>query len=155
MTENRVNISAHEDTCRACVQTDQPRSKNKVTCGLAILGLKEANLFNINLHAHIYKCGGALLNPTRELKNNPGTALTKILKGIGISENSECGCTAYANSMDSWGWEGCVQRKAEIIEHLNAQQVSWLDMIKVAAAGYFTTESLVDSALSLSNPNHT
>jgi hypothetical protein len=91
-----------------------------------------------------------LLNIQSVVLNQPGTALMNILRKIGIREPVNCPCEEYAAMMDKWGTQGCTQRKQAIIDHLNAQQVSWFDMLKVAAAGYLTTESLVNHAIALS-----
>lgn len=148
----QVAVMAHESSCQECLKTSNPMAKNKVTCGLAVLALSKAKLLNTKQHLDLLRCGLSMPKRSESLENLPGSALAKILQDIGIVSGGECQCIAYANAMDSWGWSGCLERKKEIIEHLNLQKPTWLDMIKVVAAGYFTTGSIVDGALSLSKP---
>lgn len=157
ISEHLVGVAAHESSCEQCLKTDSPKDKNKVTCGLAVLALSKAKLLDVNQHSHLLRCSGASVDTRQDVRNRTGTALAIILGNAGVYERNsgeECGCSAYAKLMDSWGWAGCVDRKQEIVQHLNLQKASWMDMIKVALAGYLTTESLVDEALFRSNPNH-
>lgn len=128
--------------CEDCIRTTKPRQLNEVTCRLAL-----AHVQNERKKKQIVEI---LLNMQREVLNQPGTALKRILHKIGIAEPVDCSCDEYAAKMDKWGTQGCEQRKQDIIDHLNAQKVSWFDMLKVAAAGYLTTESLVNHAIALS-----
>lgn len=144
---------AHESTCEACIASDAPKGINKATCGLAVLYLRKEGVFSIEKHNALIECGETVVPSDGSCKNRPGLALKRILADIGIKENAGCPCQEYAASMDSWGWAGCLQRKQEIINHLNAQHVSWFDMLKVAASGYLTTDSIVTHALRLSDPN--
>lgn len=148
----QVAAMTHESSCQECLKTSNPMAKNKVTCGLAVLALSKAKLLNTEQHSDLLRCGLSLPKKPESLENLPGSALTKIFKDIGIFSGNECQCASYANAMDSWGWSGCTWRRQEIIDHLNLQKPTWLDMIRVMAAGYFTTGSIVDRALLLSKP---
>lgn len=79
--------------------------------------------------------------------NLPGTCLKYILSKAGILNHEGCGCDDYAKLMDLWGVNTCEQKIEEIIAHLNSQNVSWFDMLRVAKAGYLTTRSLVQAAI--------
>jgi len=137
-----LTVLTTDTDCEDCVRTTKPRQLNEVTCKLALQHVqserKKKQLVDI------------LLNMQRVVINQPGTALKNILHKIGIAESVSCACDEYAGKMDKWGTQGCEQRKQDIIDHLNSQKVSWFDMLKVAAAGYLTTESLVNHAIALS-----
>lgn len=152
LAKHRVKAMAHEDTCNRCITLENPRAFNKATCGLAVLYLYKAGLFDKDRDARLIECGATVVSATGSLENRPGAALTLILEKIGVRQTEDCYCEHYAAQMDVWGWAGCKARRQEIIDHLNAQSVSWFDMLKVAAAGYFTTGQLVDHALELSDP---
>jgi hypothetical protein len=152
LSEYKATATAHESTCQVCIASEKPRGINKATCGLAVLYLRKAGVFTLEQHRHLVDCGTTVMVKSDSLTNRAGAALTKILATIGVREPVDCDCQAYATSMDSWGWAGCTNRKQEIIDHLNKQTISWLDMLKVAAAGYLTTEALVDDAIRLSKP---
>ena len=46
-----------------------------------------------------------------------GTELAKIIPRI-FRQNDKCECKEYANRMDSWGIDGCIARRQEIIQTL-------------------------------------
>lgn len=56
-----------------------------------------------------------------------GTELKKILASIGIHEKPNCPCAAFAATMDRWGIDGCIARRAHIEDKLrsNAKQWGW------------------------------
>jgi hypothetical protein len=148
LAKHQINVVPPEETCLACSKTDNPKSINHVTCGLATLRLVENKLYSSENFSDLKNCNSTY----GSLTNKPGTALARILAKAGVHEKKSCECETYAATMDIWGWQGCFDRRKEIIQHLNNQQVDWLDMLKVAAAGYFTTESLVNHALEISKP---
>lgn len=146
-------VAAQESTCQACSSMENPMAINKATCGLALNALVSLGEFDSTIHANILECASGIQNQNQnDFLNRPGSALRQILSAIGIKEPSSCYCQQYAKKMDEWGYDGCFDRRAEIIEHLNAQSISWFDMIKVGLAGYLTTGSLVDEALKRSKP---
>jgi hypothetical protein len=124
-------------TCLACTtKTDSPRSLNVVTCSIAYQVAPSPGLLETLAKLH------------RETTfNKPGTCLKNILKRIGVVSDETCQCDAFANEMDVWGTAGCVERRSEIVSHLNNQYISWLIMLRVALAGYFTTRQLVDECI--------
>jgi hypothetical protein len=148
LARNLIAINVVESNCLSCVRSRNPYGVNESTCGLATIRLIENNLFDRERFADLIKCQKV----SASVINKPGTALAKILFDAGVHESSECGCETYAAQMDFWGWQGCTDRKQEIVDHLNNQNASWLDMIKIAFAGYLSTESLVTEALKQSKP---
>ncbi len=51
-------------------------------------------------------------------KTGPGTELHTLLTECGIVESLVCNCQSYANFMNHWGYDGCVQRREEIVSYL-------------------------------------
>lgn len=124
-------------TCEACTtKTDKPRSLNVVTCSIAYQVSPSHDLLNTLRQLH-----------RATTFNKPGTCLRNVLKEIGVLTNDVCQCDEYATEMDIWGTIGCYERRDSIIGHLNTQYVSWLDMVRVALAGYLTTGQLVDECI--------
>jgi len=124
-------------TCTACkTKTDRPQALNVVTCSIAYQVAPSTELLNTLRQLH-----------RATTFNKPGTCLRNVLKEIGIIKSDVCECDAYATEMDLWGTIGCYERRDAIIRHLNTQYVSWLDMVRVALAGYLTTGQLVDECL--------
>jgi len=152
ITGKQIDVPVDEDTCKACLSSDKPRSANKATCGLALVALAKGKQFDRDIHRHIVECAATVYSRSLSEENRPGLALRNILHTLGIQEPANCYCEEYASAMDAWGWQGCIERKKEIVEHLNAQRHSWFDIIKVAAAGYFSTASLVNEALRRAKP---
>jgi hypothetical protein len=66
----------------------------------------------------------------------PGTELTAIIKSLGIEASANCGCRAYAEQMDRWGVQGCLERHHQIAEHLRDQKDKWGWGAKFKAAGH-------------------
>lgn len=68
------------------------------------------------------KCREAAENPTApQVHRLPplggtGTELSLIFAELGIKPKASCGCKAKAAAMDSWGIEGCKERRVEILE---------------------------------------
>jgi hypothetical protein len=145
---NLIRIKTVATNCAACVASINPKGINQSTCGLATIRLIEQNLFDRERFPELLNCQKVY----GSIVNKPGTALARILFLAGVYQSAECGCESYARQMDDWGWAGCVERKNQIIDYLNEQKVAWLDMIKIALAGYLTTESLVNEALNQSQP---
>lgn len=81
------------------------------------------------------------------VSGRPGACLKQILFEAGVIGEGGCGCDDYAKLMDLWGCAVCQERIEEITTHLNSQNVSWFDMLRVAKAGYLTTRSLVQAAI--------
>lgn len=124
-----------ERTCEACERDDNPMNFNKVICSLAYRETKD------------YEWVDAWNQCNNTFFNKPGSHLRKLLREIGVASLDGCGCDEYAAQMNAWGIQGCLLRRQEIIDHLNAQAYTWMDMAKVALAGYLTTGSLVDECI--------
>ena len=128
-------VKIDDATCNACAKQIKPKTLNTVTCSIAYKATKDPKFI-------------ALFNEFNNTNfNKPGSHLKLILQKIGIASQSECGCDEYAMQMNLWGTQGCILRRQEIIEHLNSQTITWLDMAKVALSGYLTTGSLIDEAI--------
>jgi hypothetical protein len=128
-------VATTDAACAACCRDDSPRTFNKVICSLSYAATKD------------YKWVEAWHQCNNTFFNKPGTHLKRLFQDIGIASQEFCGCDEYAGQMDRWGIQGCLLNRSEIIEHLNSQTVSWLNMSKVALAGYLTTGSLVDECI--------
>ena len=85
----------------------------------------------------------------KKLGQATGTRLHEVLTECGITPPNNCSCSRWIADMNTWGIEGCRQRRGEIREHLKtaSNQSSWLDLLRVAARGYLSIDSLVDEAL--------
>lgn len=60
---------------------------------------------------------------SRARVENVGACLSKRIAGfMAIKESGGCNCRSYARKMDSWGPDGCEQRRGEIVEHLIGNQ---------------------------------
>jgi hypothetical protein len=140
-------VIAVDGACDACKGLDNPMTINTVTLSLVYHQRKG---FEASKIAHGILRDIAIKRDTV----GPGTNLKRILIEIGIASDSYCGCDAFAVKMNRWGVEGCEVRKNEIIEHLNMQAISWLDMVKVALAGYLTTGSLFEECISRAKVLH-
>jgi len=55
----------------------------------------------------------------------PGTHLAWLIKELGIRPAGDCGCIEFAAEMDRW--DGCQQRRAEIVDRLKSKlpEVTW------------------------------
>lgn len=133
MTGKQVTID--EATCNACAKQIKPKTLNTVTCSIAYKATKNPKFIK-------------LFNEFNNTNfNKPGSHLKLILQDIGIATESQCGCDAYAMQMNLWGTMGCIINRQEIIDHLNSQSIGWMDMARVALAGYLTTGALVDECI--------
>lgn len=133
-----IPITVTPRTCTACSKTERPQALNIVTCSVAYHVAPSPTLLTTlrQLHKTTY--------------NKPGTCLRNIFQKLGIFEGEACQCDEYATEMDLWGSDGCQQRIAEIIEHLNSQSISWFDTVKVVLGGYLSTHALVTEAIKCS-----
>lgn len=138
-----IVVNTTENACRVCLL--EPTRVNHVTASLALKVIPKPRPNDKNYLLSLLKIVES---------QGPGTCLRSILHELGISENNACGCDEYASLMNTWGTEECTKRIDEIVYHLNSQQVSWFDMIKVALGGYLTTRSLVETAISRSKPRN-
>lgn len=129
-------IDIPQAACNKCSASDKPQQLNRVIYGIAQFHETDPNRKRELI---------ALITP--EVRSGPGTELRKLLNSIGVHEPATCNCQAYANLMDTLGAEGCSNKKPDIIEYLNTQTITWLDMLKVALAGYLTTDALVTEAI--------
>lgn len=66
----------------------------------------------------------------------PGTELSAILAGLGISMAADCGCKAMAKRMNVWGVSGCREHHGKIVAHLKqaAKRKDWSRKWSVATA---------------------
>jgi hypothetical protein len=131
-----VTASTTDGACNVCLA--EPTRINSVTASLALHVIPHPRPDDKKYLVGLLK---------RVEPQGPGTELRKILTSVGIKEPADCDCRSYANLMDKWGSEECNRRKQEIIIHLNAQAITWLDMLKVAVAGYLTTDALLTEAI--------
>lgn len=138
-----VPIYPTPHNCKNCKKHDS--AENPILHSLCVVTLHKQGLFNKAKHRHLVEKTHILSQATTH--NKPGTCLRNILHKIGISEEKTCKCDEYAAQMDAWGTTECGARRDEIIKHLDSQSVSWLDMARVALAGYFTTRQLVDECI--------
>ncbi len=122
-------------SCGICMSLERPMTLNIMTCQLAYAVTRDPEI------------KAAFSKEQTRAINRPGTCLRNILHKLNLSEKKECKCDEYAAIMDTWGTEGCRSRIPEIVDHLNSQTVTWLDMAKVVMGGYFTTEALVLEAI--------
>ena len=129
-------IDIPQAACDKCSASHKPQQLNRVIYGIAQFHETDPNRKRELI---------ALITP--EVRSGPGTELRKLLNSIGIHEPVNCDCKSYASLMDTWGAKECEIRKQEIINHLNAQTITWLDMFKVALAGYLTIDSVLTEAI--------
>jgi hypothetical protein len=141
-----TTVPTTSSACVACSKEPTSQGYNRVTCSIAYSHIRTINPTKaIELLQRIYE-----FRDSSALYNRPGSALRRILKLAGIKERADCPCKEYSIQMDCWGTNGCLTRRQEIIEHLNAQAPTWYDILKVALNGYITTGQLVDEAIRLS-----
>jgi len=79
-----------------------------------------------------------------------GTELHGLLAEIGFAKTKACGCASMAKTMDSIGIEACKGGFREhILKRLSSESLkhNWWSLVKVAAHGYLTVESLLDEAI--------
>lgn len=67
-----------------------------------------------------------------------GSLLRKRLSWFGIKQTSSCRCSNRERLMNSWGYDGCVRRRDEIVKWLASES---------SVAGSFVCGLLVDSVL--------
>lgn len=132
-------IDIPQAACIKCSASNKPQQLNRVIYGIAQFHETDPDRKRKLI---------ALITP--EVTKGPGTELRKILTTIGIHELVDCECDSYANRMDLWGTQGCIERIHAIEWHLNSQKVSWFNMLKVIRGGYLTTRSLIETAISRS-----
>jgi hypothetical protein len=80
------------------------------------------------------RCGAAAPINFRE-PAGPGTELRRIIAELSIKPKSGCGCKALAAKMDTWGVEGCRERRQEIAAELQTKAAKFgvADWIKAGA----------------------
>lgn len=63
-----------------------------------------------------------------------GTELHSMLALLGIQADEQCDCESFAREMDSWGVDGCVARRHEIIAKLEhaRSKTNWLQNLGAA-----------------------
>lgn len=139
-------IATTPEACNVCTENAIPQGFNYVTCSIAYTAIRHSNPgLAADIRNRIYELRGTI-----SLRNRPGSALRIILEDSGIKEPVDCDCKEYAAQMDFWGTVGCLERRDEIVAHLNEQTVSWLDMAKLALKGYISTTHLVTTAINQS-----
>lgn len=146
-----IPCGINQQSCDACQKQSNPMQSNPVTLGLARTRLRAEGLPFEHLYPDEVK---KVIDANREKQSvrikvtgKPGSSLKLILHKAGVFGEEGCGCDDYAKLMDLWGVNTCEQKIEEIIAHLNSQNVSWFDMLRVAKAGYLTTRSLVQAAI--------
>jgi hypothetical protein len=65
----------------------------------------------------------------------PGTELRRIFDEMGVKPTAKCRCKQFARKMDYWGIDGCCQRTAEIVAHLQ-EHAKEFGLSTWAAAGW-------------------
>lgn len=91
----------------------------------------------------------------RKKQYGPGVALKEIITELEVGQWEGCRCESRAAQMNAWGVEGCKEHRTEIVGWLkeSANQLSWLDKLKVAKSLAFSVNlldpigSLVDAAI--------
>lgn len=58
---------------------------------------------------------------TPEVRVPVGSMLKARIGSLGLTPKSGCKCNARARQMDEWGYEGCVERRDEIVAWLVEQ----------------------------------
>lgn len=83
--------------------------------------------------------------------HGPGTELKAMLGSLGFTSAGCGGCEGMMLSMNQWGADGCRERRATIISHLehSAERLGWL--AKLAAGA--TAGWLVDTAIARAAAN--
>jgi hypothetical protein len=51
----------------------------------------------------------------------PGDVVKIVLSRMGYQPHPNCGCEEFRQQMNTWGWRGCLRRRAEIIEWFTAK----------------------------------
>lgn len=144
----QTTVVAVESACIACTsQKINSQSINRVTCDIACYAVSKAQLpLTAPLIKYLRDRKIEALSRVSSF-NRPGLALRKLLLGL-VEDRADCGCDEYAAMMDRWGTDGCLARRAEIIDHLNNQTVSFWEMLRIATATKcLTTGQLVDKAI--------
>ncbi|WP_010588021.1 hypothetical protein [Schlesneria paludicola] len=82
-----------------------------------------------------------------------GTKLKDVIEECGLKQPAGCSCNTWVIRMDQWGIDGCEANRPAILEHLAdaSKKSGWMDMLKVVAHGYLTTNSLLDEAIKRAN----
>lgn len=133
---------ASDAACRVCEANAAPRSKNKVTCDLAIATLYQAGrpeeaLAIVAGAPHIY--GSRQSQPERlaaiEAGTGVGSQIWRLLAEIGVQHDPRCDCLGWAEKLNAWGVAGCRLARGEIVEHLQTarREYGWARSILAAA----------------------
>ena len=106
-----------DKTCEACLASDNPKAKNKITCGVAISHLLYHQL---EVPDHLLKH----VEITLPLEKGPGTELKKLIAWFGIKPSIEkkkgrrCRCSEHIQQMNKWGPDKCLKRMDTILRWL-------------------------------------
>ena len=108
-----------------------------------VCGWTSRRLFPPNVSLPNRNCG-----KKTSLAEGPGKKLHELLGEYGITPTSDCKCQKRMRLMNTWGVDGCEERKAEIIEWLvdatvGLAVISWLPVwTKRAAAEWLLDEAI-------------
>lgn len=98
-------------TCDACRRTNTPQGKNLVTCGLAILAIRESGK-RVEDFPEVYQL---LLS---KVPTGPGDELKKLISWLYVPDDSSCKCNDRIAKMNKWGPDGCEERMDTIVRWL-------------------------------------
>lgn len=105
-------IRTYSATCSACEKQDNPRSINKVTCGLANLHIIQNKLNKADYPAVVDCFAVPIVHG-----EGPGTELKKLLSWF-VKPVPTCSCHARIIQMNQWGPDGCEERIETILDWL-------------------------------------
>lgn len=157
MRECEQYTGRKREICRgeAGLPLDGPHSTNSYrrSWGLPPLG------FGVHRKRSVHTVEHEMKPPVDDkLGRYPGTNLAVLLRRFKVKVRSGCNCEEWIDNMNRWGWEGCQERRSEIVERLKDQArklreqegvatVLWSGILMVWNRQWPTVEGLVDQAI--------
>lgn len=99
--------------------------------------------------------------PARDVEARPkvevGTILEEVIQSkvpdslLSLVPKATCGCSDYKKKMNTWGIDGCLQRKREIVKHLVSQSEKMGAMVSVVPKSFREkmAEKMFDRAIAI------
>lgn len=100
-------------TCEACFASDNPKSENKITCGVAVAYLLKHRK---EVPERLFAIVGV------KPQQGPGTELKKLISWF-YSPNKKCKCDTRIQKMNKWGPDECERREVTILRWLKHSAV--------------------------------
>ncbi len=129
----KLEVSARDDACRACLESLSPKQPNYVTAAIARSAMRRDGGDDGRLKSlePLLTVG---LPANKKSTDGCGSYLKSLLQSIGIVPKFDCDCESLLREMNRLGVEGCKRERERLVADLklNAHHYTWIDRIRAA-----------------------